>query len=729
MKTGDHSKPPLNEVEITRQQGQSESEQTVSSSNRGSSLTDAKNYVPAVHEFILALAAAPSTTDLLPVIAENLKLQTGALAAGVCSYSPSTRELVIRYIATDESNITSAQRLLGRQLIGFRLHLSPELEHRMLTEVIATPEDLSEMSFGFISKVIGKAIQKVLGVDELAGLSLHYQNELMGSVFLIMPQKRKLPALDILHVFAHIGAIALHRKNYEEALEESEKKWHLLYENLPGGSFMVNNQYIIEDVNDKLCGITGYQRQELIGQTCDIICPKGPHYCPIFDIGKQRIHNDETAVKTRNGELVPIIKSAIRLSFGDKEVIVENFQDITECKRAETEKIKLEEQLRQAQKIEAIGRLAGGIAHDFNNLLTAILGNVELLLVDFNKNDPRCGELKDIETAAIRAVTLTRQLLAFSRKQSIQPELINLNEFIGAMQKMLRRLISEDIQIITEFGKNLYHLETDPGQLVQIIMNLVVNASDAMPAGGKITIKTENIHLDQTAARKIPEARPGQYVCLSIADTGVGIDDHTQDHLFEPFFSTKELGQGTGLGLSVVYGIVKQHQGWINVFSEPTQGALFKIYLPAIIDISTLKPKPPVLIQNLRGNAERILFIEDDAAVRKLTKRALSENGYIVFVAEDAHNALTIFEAEKGNFDLVFSDVVLPDCDGLQLIDTLLRRKSSLKILLSSGYTDHKSQWQYVQQKGLPYLPKPYSLPALLEMVRKVLGQPQLDPS
>lgn len=396
---------------------------------------------------------------------------------------------------------------------------------------------------------------------------------------------------------------------------------------------------------------------------------------------------------------------------------------IEDHRRAEEEKEKIQAQLLQAQKMEAIGTLAGGVAHDFNNLLTTIQGYIDLTMMEVDEMDPLYGDLKQIRLAAMRAADLTRQLLLFSRKQPMEFTPLNINSTVDDLLKMLDRLIGEDITINIDLEPDSWTVRADAGNIEQVIMNLAVNARDAMPEGGKLTIKTENVTLNEEHSKVIPEARPGKFVCLSVEDTGVGMDKETIQHIFEPFFSTKEAGKGTGLGLSVVYGIVKQHEGWINVYSEPGRSSTFKVYLPAFSIKVEEETKETISLRELQGSGKRILLVEDEEGVRGFATRVLRENGYVVFEAVDAREALDIFEKEKGNFHLVFSDVVLPDKSGLELVDQLLSRKPEFRILLSSGYVDQKSQWSAIRERGFQFIQKPYNLPDLLRAIREAVEQ------
>ena len=382
-----------------------------------------------------------------------------------------------------------------------------------------------------------------------------------------------------------------------------------------------------------------------------------------------------------------------------------------------------QDQLLHAQKMEAVGRLAGGVAHDFNNLLTAISGYAELLSCDTSLSESVLVDIDQIRKAAERAATLTRQLLAFSRRQPLQPVVIDLNKIVIDTDAMLHRLIGEDIELIAALDESPCQAKADPGQLEQVMINLAVNARDAMPEGGKLTIATRNVVLDSRACATIHDARPGSFVCLSIEDTGSGIERDIIDQIFEPFFSTKGPARGTGLGLAVVYGIIRQHGGWINVYSEPNQGTAFKVYLPSVKDTRSESKESGATdaSDGTRGAGQRILLVEDEEAVRELASRALKENGYVVFEAGAHKEALELFEREGGNFDLVFSDVVLPDKSGIRLIDDLLSRSPDLQVLVSSGYSDQKSQWPIIQEKGFRFLEKPYSLVDLLGTIDELV--------
>ncbi|MEW5803337.1 MAG: PAS domain S-box protein [bacterium] len=438
-------------------------------------------------------------------------------------------------------------------------------------------------------------------------------------------------------------------------------------------------------------------------------------------LGKMILHEIEALMS--DGQLRWIELSMHPIFNGDGRVkyIVPEGRDITERKQAEADKEQVQARLFQSQKVEAIGILAGGVAHDFNNILTTIQGYTTLALMKTNKEAPLYKDLSQVYRAAGRAADLTRQLLLFSRKQPTKPVSLDLNKTVNNLLAMLHRLIGEDIGIRIDLESNLWPTFADEGTMEQMIMNLAVNARDAMPDGGELTIKTENMSLNEGYAKIVPEARAGNFVRLSVEDTGTGMDQETIGKIFEPFFTTKEVGKGTGLGLSVVYGIVKQHEGWINVYSEPGQGTVFKIYLPASLIEPEEKAKEAIHFQRFQGKGERILLVEDDEAVRELTARLLDENGYVVIEAASMTMALNIFEQEKGNFHLVLSDVVLPDKSGIELVEHILLRQPAISVLMFSGYPNQKSQWETIRRKGIPFIQKPYDLPDMLRLVRKTI--------
>lgn len=387
-----------------------------------------------------------------------------------------------------------------------------------------------------------------------------------------------------------------------------------------------------------------------------------------------------------------------------------------------TQRKQIESKMRQVQKMEAIGLLAGGVSHDFNNHLTVILGYADMLLNDETIPKKIQDKILNIKKAGEHASFLTRQLLTFSRKQNLKPKTINLNSLIHDKEKIFKSLLGEDIKLAMMLEPRLKNIKVDPGQIEQIIVNLIINAKDAIKAGGKVTIKTENVIVDKEYAMHNPEAKAGQFVRLSIEDNGDGIDKKNISHIFEPFFTTKEIGKGTGLGLSIIYGIVRQHEGWLNVYSELGQGSTFRVYLPVSAESVKQESQKTISFDYSPGKGERVLLLEDDKMIRDFACLILRNNGYKVFEATTGTEALSIFEKEKGKFDIFFSDVVLPDTNGLRLANNLTEKNSKLGILLSSGYIDHKSQWEEISKRGFRFLQKPYAVSDLLSTIREIIA-------
>jgi two-component system cell cycle sensor histidine kinase/response regulator CckA len=390
---------------------------------------------------------------------------------------------------------------------------------------------------------------------------------------------------------------------------------------------------------------------------------------------------------------------------------------------AEEEKNKMKAQLLQAQKMEAIGRLTGGVAHDFNNLLTAIRGYSDMALLQSTPDSAIYKDLTEIQSAAERAMNLTRQLLLFSRRQPMKFISLDLNKTIEDLLGILHRLIGEDIEVHYDLVPDTLSVYADQVSVEQMIVNLMVNAKDAMPEGGKITIRTEKIKLNDQAVQDMPEGRPGQFIRFSVIDTGIGMDPEIQEHIFEPFFSTKEFGKGSGLGLSVVYGIIQEHKGWIRVVSEVHKGSTFEIYLPYFPEQPRIENESirEISLDKYQGKGERILLIEDEDDLRRFTERALNRCGYVVYAAADHKEAMNIFKKEKGQFQLIFSDVVLPDINGIKLAEKFLSLNPDIQVLLTSGYIDQKAQWQLIKDKGYPFLQKPYTMIHLLTAIRKAI--------
>ena len=407
----------------------------------------------------------------------------------------------------------------------------------------------------------------------------------------------------------------------------------------------------------------------------------------------------------------------------DYHLLKKSIRYALERKRAEEGMRALEEQLRHSQKMEAIGRLAGGIAHDFNNLLTVINTHAQLGLMELKDFDPLKGKLESIQKAGERAANLTRQLLAFSRRQTVERKVIDLNILIEELKKMLGRVIGENIELTTVLDRSLGRIKVDPGEVEQALLNLVVNAKDAMPSGGKLTIETANKELDREYAQRHLGMKPGRYVMLSASDTGAGMSAEVRERIFEPFFTTKEKGKGTGLGLSMVYGIVKQSGGYIWVYSEPGQGTTFKIYLPQVDEPLEGETKKKVVEGGLPGGQETILVAEDEEEVRRLAVDILAKRGYRILEAPHGGDAFLICEQARAPVHLLLTDVVMPGLNGPELARRLKHFYPEMKVLFMSGYTDNTVFQPGVLDHGMLFLQKPFSVEGLLGKVREALDK------
>ena len=479
----------------------------------------------------------------------------------------------------------------------------------------------------------------------------------------------------------------------------------------------------ILSVNDELCRDLGYTREELCTmRTLDIdpaLEMEGwlAHRQYLRAHGSARI---ERIYRRKDGTTFPVEITNSYLEFQGDEFAFSFVLDITERKRAEEEKARLEEQLRQAHKMESVGRLAGGVAHDFNNMLTVILGYVELMKSQLSGDDSLLKYVLEVEKAGLHSRDITRQLLAFSRKQIIAPKPVNLNELITSTQQTLARLIGEDIDLRFYPEKNLWRVKFDPSQVDQILVNLAVNARDAMPTGGKLTIETANVSLDEAYCREHLEFRPGHYVLLEVSDSGTGMDKETLAHIFEPFFTTKEVGKGTGLGLATVYGIVKQNDSFINFYSEPGQGTTFKIYIPRFMEKTEIIETSEET--KLISGSGTVLLVEDDKMVREMTTAMLKTIGYTVLVAETPSDALSLCTKQDTPIDLLITDVVMPEMSGPELRDMIKASRPDIKVLFMSGYTSNVIVHHGVLEEGVHFIQKPFSMNDLARKIHHALG-------
>lgn len=592
------------------------------------------------------------------------------------------------------------------------------------TPLLAKHDDVIKMVERGEIEMIGTPSKVWLGVP------LRVRDEVMGALVVQSYENENEFGQDDLEVLTFVSdqiGLSIERKKAEEEVRRQRQSLATILDSVPAYIFFKDREGRYVRVNRAVAEMTGIPEDEWIGRTAREILPD---FADSYDRADQEVL---TTGESRSGLLEPLetpsgtrqtLTDRIPHKDGEGNVIgvISLSIDVTERMKAEEALEGKEEELRQSQKMEAVGKLAGGVAHDFNNLLTAISGYTDLSLDVLQEGDPIRENLEAVKKASTQASSLTRQLLAFSRRQPLQQTVQSLNDLVGSMREILRRLIGEDIDLVTEYCDELPDCSVDASQIEQIVMNLCVNARDAMPEGGTLTIKTEEVLIGAEDCATIEDASPGRYVCLSISDTGIGMDKETMAQVFEPFFTTKGVGSGTGLGLSVVYGNVRQHGGWIHVYSEPGRGSLFRIYIPVAEGEGKTEAAVEQRVAEVPvGSGERILLVEDENVVRDFAVRALRERGYTVVAAETAEEALATFEREGGDFGLVFSDVVLPGKSGVQLVDEILARRPGVPVLLSSGYADRKSQWPVIQERGFHFLQKPYSLIDLLNNIHDML--------
>ena len=517
------------------------------------------------------------------------------------------------------------------------------------------------------------------------------------------------------------------RKRAVETLQESERRYRGLVEAVRDVFFTLSLDGTITSLNPAFEETSGWPRTEWISKPFrHLIHPDDLALATEIlqrSLQGEKLPTYELRMLSKTGEYwIGDIKVTPQMQNGNVVGILGIVRDITERKRIEQEKAALEEQFLQSQKMEAIGRLTGGIAHDFNNLLTIIKGYSQLFRIDIKENDPLMRNVEQITKATDQASGLIRQLLAFSRSQILEMKVLDFNTVLRELEKMLRRVIGEDIELTTHLTDNLGRVKTDRGQIEQVVMNLAVNARDAMPNGGKLTIETSNAELDEAYTRSHFAMTPGRYVMLSVSDTGVGMSPEVKERIFEPFFTTKEKGKGTGLGLSTVYGIIKQSEGNIWVYSEPGKGTVFKIYLPRVEEaFEEIEEK--VVTEELPHGNETILVVEDEERVRQLAADLLGNQGYKVLQACDGDDALYICEQHKDPIPLMLTDVVMPKMNGRASYERVMTLHPEMKVLYMSGYTEDAIVHHGVLEEGVNYIQKPFALEGLAGKVREVLDE------
>jgi len=624
----------------------------------------------------------------------------------IALYDPATELLTFPHFV-DEHDPAPAPKRLGRGLTEYVLRTGEPL--------LATPKVFEELVAKGEVELIGAPSLDWMGVPLRAG----------GQTFgvLVVQSYREDVRFgerdkEVLTFVSQQLASAIDHKRHEEALRQSESRYRSLVQSAVYGIYRSSVDGRFLDVNPALIHMLGYDSADEVVKLDpqrEVFVEPAEHERLLQEFQRTGcLDSAEVRWKRKDGSVITVRlsgRAATELDEADQalEIIAE---DITE-RRA------LEDQFRQAQKMEAVGRLAGGVAHDFNNLLMVVSGYTEVLMEALDQNDPLLVKVQAIQQAADRATTLTRQLLAFSRKQLLELKVVDVNSIVADMERLLRPLIGENIDLTTKLTPNVGHTRADAGQLEQVIMNLVVNAKDAMPDGGRILIQTSEADPD-TARREHSLIEPGTYILLSVSDTGAGMDRETQSRIFEPFFTTKEKGKGTGLGLSTVYGIVKQGGGYIFAQSEPGCGTTFRIYLPRVADPAD-SPRVDKHAQTAAGGSETVLLVEDEESVRELVRETLKTRGYRVIEASDGIAAMRVSEEYQGNIEILITDVVMPGMSGRELAKRVAAARPNIRVLYLSGYTEDAIIHEGALEPGTGFLQKPFTLQVLARKVREVL--------
>ena len=624
----------------------------------------------------------------------------------IALYDPNTQLLTFPYFV-DEQDQAPASKRLGRGLTEYVLHTGEPL--------LATPSVFAEM--------VQKGDAELIGAPSLdwLGVPLKVGNSCIGAL-VVQSYNEKIRFGDrdceILKFVSQQLATAIEHKRYEEALRRSEARYRSLVLSAAYGIYRWTVAGKFLDVNPALINMLGYGSVEEVLQLDsrdDVFVNPQELDRLVEDYRRTRnLNGAEVQWKRKDGGIITVRLSgrAVNNPEEHEEVLETIAEDITDRRQ-------LEEQFRQAQKMEAVGRLAGGVAHDFNNLLMVINGYAEVLLEQLAKDSGPYQKVQFIQQAADRAATLTRQLLAFSRKQLLELKVVDVNAVIGDMERLLRPLIGENIELVTRLSPDAGRTRADASQLEQVIMNLVVNSRDAMPDGGKITIQSADV----TVRQHFREHRfilPGRYVVISVDDTGHGMDKETQSRIFEPFFTTKEKGRGTGLGLSTVYGIVKQSGGYVFAQSEVGVGTTFRIFLPRVEE-SPDELSPTRSQENESGGSETVLLVEDEESVRELVRETLESRGYKVLEAENGERGFQTAKDYSGRIDLLITDVVMPGMGGRELVKKLSPVRPQIGVLYLSGYTEDAIMHQGALEPGTAFLQKPFTLQNLAQKVREVL--------
>jgi PAS domain S-box-containing protein len=662
--------------------------------------------------------------ELFPYIVKKLKAIFNVRAAWINEYDEKTTDLVIKSVSLTDAENSWAIRKLGTKIDGYKVHVTEDQYEIMKNNQVGHLSSLHELSFGAIPEIIGKSIEKLFGLEWFMPVVLINKDKIAGTFVIAGKSGQEAPDREEILAFAAISANALEHKRAEDELKNREYLLNKIFDVLPIGLWFADEKGRLIRGNPagvKIWGAEPTVSIEEYGMFKARRLPSGKEIAP-----------DDWALAHTIREGTTIVDELLEIDAfdGQKKIILNytapvfndqgNIQGAIVVNQDISDREQLNAQLTQAQKMESIGRLAGGVAHDFNNMLGVILGHVEMAMEQVDHAQPLYADLQQIMKAAERSSDLTHQLLAFARKQTISPKVLDLNETVEGMLKMLRRLIGEDIDLLWKPGRNIRPVKMDPSQIDQILANLCVNARDAIEGVGRVTIETDAVAFDKAYCADHAGFAPGEYILLAVSDDGCGMDKETLSHLFEPFFTTKDVGKGTGLGLATVYGIVKQNSGFINVYSEPDHGSRFTIYLPRYEAMTTPTTEQPPAQATTRGS-ETVLLVEDELALLKMTTMMLEKQGYTVLPANTPGEAIRLAREYPGHIDLLLTDMIMPEMNGRDLAGNLLSIHPDLKCLFMSGYTANLIAHHGVLDQGVHFIQKPFSLKNLAAKLRETL--------
>jgi PAS domain S-box-containing protein len=691
---------------------------------------DASAQLASLVDVGIALAHAPQTGQLLEIAMTAARKLTDAnfAAAGILGESDSLDAQTLAFSGFDETTVAQLrqssfsppflrellatrrpQRIFNPSDVSLALLLPPL--HPKVCSILVVPLESGGRAYGWMMVADKSESQEFTEEDERMLRALASQT------------------ITCYESAQRFGTIQEHAKDLELQVEErkrAEHRFRMLLETSPTGIVISDGSGRIEDVNAEALRLFGYAREELVGQTIEILLPQrfkhahqGHRSLYTQDLRKRSMGDGmELFARRKDGTEFPVEVGLGPLATKEGVLISSTIVDTTARR-------KMEEQLRLSQRMDALGRLAGGVAHDFNNLLTVILGNSDVVLDSLPPGHPAIQKLEIIRKAGVSAADLTRQLLAFGRQQLVQPRILDLTDTLQKMEVLLRRLIGENIELKILVDSSLGTIKADPGQIEQILLNLAVNARDAMPKGGRLTIEARNVEIDESYREEHPAAIPGRYILLAVTDTGCGMDRETQLRIFDPFFTTKELGKGTGLGLATVYGIVKQGGGYIWVYSEIAQGSVFKVYLPRVEQAA--QPGKREGEEEVRSGSETILLAEDSDPLREMAREYLESVGYTVLEAASGKDALQRAKDFGETIHLLLTDVVMPEMSGPELASKIAVHRPGIKVIFTSGYTDDAIARQGILDSTVAFIQKPYRPKELARKIREVLHDAPAD--